>query len=170
MQTHISPLCFQGPIGPEGPQGKPGINGSDGLPGPVGPRGPRGYNGSIGPPGPVGPHGAPGPVGPTGELGPKGDRGNRGPPGVPGPPGPYATLQPIIKPGQYQYDILIFCDSIEIFPNRILRIIKQLDLLIDVCIDIYVMMNSDLYGTCSSTDVIVMSCTNSNLPFGTVQT
>ena len=33
---------------------------------------------------------------------------------------------------------------------------------IDVCIDIYVMMSSDLYGTCSSTDVIVMSRTNSN--------
>ena len=35
--------------------------------------------------------------------------------------------------------------------------------LIDVCTDIYVMMSSYLYGTCSSADVIVMSCTNSNL-------
>ena len=39
--------------------------------------------------------------------------------------------------------------------------------LIDVCIDINVMMSSDLYGTCSSADIIVMSCTNSNLPYGT---
>ena len=38
--------------------------------------------------------------------------------------------------------------------------------LIDVCIDIYVMMSSDLYGTCSSADVIVMSRTNSNLLHG----
>ena len=33
--------------------------------------------------------------------------------------------------------------------------------IIDVCIDIYVMMSSDLYGTCSNVDVIVMSRTNS---------
>ena len=36
--------------------------------------------------------------------------------------------------------------------------------LIDVCFEIYVMMSSDLYGTCSSADVIVMFHTNSNLP------
>ena len=29
------------------------------------------------------------------------------------------------------------------------------------------MMSSDLYGTCSSSDVIVMSRTNSNLSYGT---
>ena len=40
---------------------------------------------------------------------------------------------------------------------------------IDVCIDIYVTMTSDLYGTCSSANVIVMSRTNSNLPYGTQQ-
>ena len=34
-------------------------------------------------------------------------------------------------------------------------------------VDIYVMMSSDLYGTCSSADVIVMSHTNSNLPYWT---
>ena len=39
--------------------------------------------------------------------------------------------------------------------------------IIDVCVDICVMMSSDLYGTCSSADVIVMSRTNSNLPYGT---
>ena len=35
--------------------------------------------------------------------------------------------------------------------------------IVDVCIDICVMMSSDLY----SVDVIVMSCTNSNLPYRT---
>ena len=38
---------------------------------------------------------------------------------------------------------------------------------IDVCMEIHAMMSSDLYGTCNSADVIVMSSTNSNLPYGT---
>ena len=37
---------------------------------------------------------------------------------------------------------------------------------IDVCVDIYVMMSSDVFGTCSCLDIIVMSHTNSNLPYG----
>ena len=39
--------------------------------------------------------------------------------------------------------------------------------MIDVCTDIYVMMSSDLYGTCINADVIVMSHTNGCLPYGT---
>ena len=43
----------------------------------------------------------------------------------------------------------------------------EVDYVIDVCVDIYVMMSSDLYGACNSVDVIVMSRTNSNLPYRT---
>ena len=51
--------------------------------------------------------------------------------------------------------------------KRLSKLMGRILIVIDVCTDIYVTMSSDLYGTCSSADVIVMSRTNSNLPYGT---
>ena len=52
-------------------------------------------------------------------------------------------------------------------PNDMCWPSKYLGSFIDVCVDIYVMMSSDLYGTCSNVDIIVMSRTNSNQLYGT---
>ena len=61
---------------------------------------------------------------------------------------------------QFRCSIIIDGKTFE----AVIDVRKVKGVLIDVCTDIYVMMSSDLYGTCSSANVIVVSHTNSNLP------